>query len=90
MSVNITIPGFLQRATNGIKTAKVHGNTVGECLKKLVELFPPIGNKLLDKQGELLPYVDIRVSGHSAHPEGLAKPVKDGDELYILFILGGG
>lgn len=90
MSVNITIPGFLQRATNGIKTAKVHGNTVGECLKKLVELFPPIGNELLDKQGELLPYVDIRVSGHSAHPEGLAKPVKDGDELYILFILGGG
>lgn len=90
MSVNITIPGFLQRVTNGIKTAEVHGNTVGGCLKKLVELFPPIGNELLDKQGELFPHVDIRVNGHSTHPEGLAKPVKDGDELYILFLLGGG
>jgi len=90
MSVNITIPGYLWRATNGNKTAKVHGNTVGDCLNKLVELFPPIGDKLLDKQGELLPYVEIYVSGHSARPEGLAKLVRDGDELNILFILGGG
>ena len=90
MSVNITIPGFLKRATNGIKTVEVHGNTVGDCLKKLVELFPLIGNELLDKQGELFPHVDIHVNEHSTHTEGSAKPVKDGDEVYILFILGGG
>ena len=90
MSVNITIPGFLQRTTNGIKTAKVHGNTVGDCLYKLVELFPSIGNELLDEQGELLPYVDIRVNRQTGWPEKLAKPVKDGDELHILFMIGGG
>jgi sulfur carrier protein ThiS len=32
----------------------------------------------------------ISVDGESAYPEQLAKPVKEGDELNILLIVGGG
>ena len=34
--------------------------------------------------------VDIQVDGRSVYSEGLTKPVRDGDELSVLFIVAGG
>ena len=90
MSVKISIPWFLQRASNGVKITEVQGDTVGDCLKKLTERFPLLGKELFDKQGKLSPHIDIYIDGQSIYLEGLAKPVKDGSELSILFIVGGG
>ena len=39
---------------------------------------------------QLLSYIDIYVNRESAYPEELNKPVKDGDELHIVIIIGGG
>ena len=73
-----------------MKVAEVNGNTVGECLKHLTAKFPPIEKQLFDEQGKLLSFIDIYVNGLSSYPEKLAKSVKDGDELSIRFIIGGG
>ena len=70
--------------------AEVNGDTVGKCLKHLTEQFPPLENQLFSEQGKLLYYIDIYVNGLSSYPEELDKPVKDGDELSIRFIIGGG
>jgi molybdopterin converting factor small subunit len=90
MGVKISIPWFLQRASNGAKITEVQGGTVGDCLKKLTERFPLLEKELFDKQGKLSPYIDIHVDGQSVYSEGLAKPVEDGSGLSILFIVGGG
>jgi molybdopterin converting factor small subunit len=90
MGVKISIPWFLQRASNGAKITEVQGCTVGDCLKRLTERFPLLEKELFDKQGKLSPYIDIYVDGQSIYSEGLTKPVKDGSELSILFIVGGG
>jgi len=80
----------LQQATNGVKTTEVNGNTVGECLKCLRGKFPRIEEELFNEQGRLRSFIDIYVNGRSASSEGLAKLVKDGDELSIILIIGGG
>lgn len=90
MSIKINITSSLQHATNGVKVAKVNGNTVGECLKHLTEQFPPIEEQLFDKQGNLDAFINIYINGESIYPVELAKPVKDGDKLSILLIIGGG
>ena len=90
MGVKISIPWFLQRASNGAKITEVQGSNVGDCLKRLTERFPLLEKELFDKQGKLSPHIDIYVDGQSVYSEGLAKPVKDGSELSILFIVGGG
>ena len=90
MAVKIKIPWFLQQASNGVAITEVQGNTVGDCLKRLVEQFPRLEKELFDEQGRLAPHVDIYANGQSIHAEGLARPVKDNDELSILFIIGGG
>ncbi len=90
MSVKIDIPYFLQSLTNDTEVAEVNGSTVGECLEHLVKQFPSIKQLLFDKNGKLDMFGDIYVNGGSIYPEGLEKPVKDGDELYIAILVGGG
>jgi MoaD family protein len=90
MSVKVNIPWFLQYQLNGVKVAEVKGNTVSECLASLTKRFPIIVEKLFDEDGKLPPYVDIYVNGENVDPEQLSQPVKDGDEIHIVTITGGG
>jgi len=90
MGVKIYIHPNWQHLTNGMEVVEVKGSTVGQCLDHLVKQFPVIKEWLFGKDGKLLNYIDIYVNLESAFPEELAKPVKDGDELYIIFLFGGG
>ena len=90
MSIKIIIPSYLQSLTNGIEVVEVNGSTVGECLKHLVKQFPGSEGMLFGKNGKLLPYAGIYINGEDAYPDELAKSVEDGDELHILYIIGGG
>ena len=90
MSIKINIASYLQPFTNNMEVVEVNGSTVGGCLNHLVMQFPSIGKDLFDENGKLHHYVAIFVNGESAYPDELAKPVKDGDELHILYIITGG
>ena len=90
MSIKINIPSYMKSFTNNIRVVEVNGSTVGECLNHLVKQFPAIKGQLFSKNGDLFENVIISVNGESAYPEQLAKPVKEGDELNILLIIGGG
>ncbi len=90
MSIKIDIPSYMQSFTNNMEVVEVNGSTVGECLNHLVKQFPGIKGQLLSKDDNLFENIIISINGESAYPEQLAKPVKDGDELNILLIIGGG
>ena len=90
MNIKIDIPSYLQPYINNMEAVGVNGNTVGQCLDHLIRQFPDIRKMLFAKNGKLHGYVGIYVNGEDAYPEDLTKPVKDGDEIYILYIIGGG
>ncbi len=90
MSITINLPHFFHRYTNGQEVIEVEGSTVGQCVAHLVKQFPDIKQRLFNNNGKLHGYIDIYVNGESSYPEGLAKPVQPGGQLYILFILEGG
>jgi molybdopterin converting factor small subunit len=69
---------------------EVRGTTVGECLNQVVKRFPTMKKQLFTPTGKLFDNVLISVNGTSAYPEQLAKPVKEGDELKIVFMISGG
>jgi cellulose biosynthesis protein BcsQ len=46
-NITFEVPLFLDRFTDGVKIAKVNGNTVGECLDDFVRQFPN-AKKLVD------------------------------------------
>ena len=90
MSIKINIPSYMKSFTNNMRVVEVNGSTVGECLNHLVKQFPGMKKQLFSKNGNLFENIIISVNGESAYPEQLAKPVKDGDELNILLLIGGG
>jgi molybdopterin converting factor small subunit len=90
MSVTINLPSYLQPHANNSESVAVRGKTVGECLDNLMKQFPDMKKMLLAKEGHLLPYVSIFIDNEIAYDDMLDKPVKDGDRLYILYIVGGG
>ncbi|MBA7680360.1 hypothetical protein ES703_88675 [subsurface metagenome] len=90
MSIKISIPSYMRSFTNNMKVVEVNGSTVGVCLNHLVKQFPGMKKQLFSKNGNLFENIIISVNGESAYPEQLTKPVKDGDELNIMFVIGGG
>ncbi len=90
MSIKIDISLLSHQYTKGQQIVDVKGSTVGQCLDDLVKQFPGIKQGLFEGNGKLHGYIDIYVNGESTYPELLAKPVKAGDKLYIIFLIGGG
>lgn len=90
MSIKIDIPSYWLPLTNNRAVVEVSGSTVGECLNQMIKQFPDVAQRLFDKNGQLFGDLGIYVNGADAYPEELAKPVKDGDELHIPYIIAGG
>ena len=84
------IPLFLRHLTDGLKTVEVHGRKVGECLHDFIGRFPLARDFLFHRDGGLLGHIDVYVNGVSSFPEELAKGVKSGDRISILFLIEGG
>ena len=83
MSIKIDISLLSNQYTKGQQI-------VGQCLDDLVKQFPGIKQGLFEDNGKLHSYIDVYLNGESAYPELLAKPVRAGDKLYIVFLIGGG
>jgi len=90
MSVKVFLYSGLKEFTDGKNMVEVQGSTVGECLADLIEQFPKMKPELFDKDGKLLGRILVSINLKSAYPEELAKPIKNGDELYILRAIPGG
>jgi molybdopterin converting factor small subunit len=79
-----------QRLAGSQAVVAVSGSTTGECLEDLVREFPAIKQELFDKDGGLLEYLSVFVNREVAFPDELTKPVKHGDEIHIIPLIGGG
>ena len=90
MSIKLTMPIFLQAFTSDKETIEVDGHTVGECLNAVIKIYPGLKKMLVDDKGNLHNYVGIYINGEDAFPEEMKKPVKDGDEVHVLYTLAGG
>jgi molybdopterin converting factor small subunit len=62
---------------------------VGECLKDLVKKYPPLEKEIF-KKGQLNSLIEIYIDGASAYPNEMAKPVKEGDEIDLVYMISGG
>ena len=90
MAVKVHIHTTHRQLTNGAEVVIVEGNTVGECLNRLIQQFPGMERALFAKKDKLLNNVEIYLNHASAYPNELAKPVKEGDEIHLVVMLTGG
>ena len=85
MGVRVWVSGSLRQAGDGKIEEEVVAADVAACLEDLDGRFPGLRARLYKDEGELHAFVDVYVNGESIRSlQGLATPLKDGDEVNIL------
>jgi len=90
MGIKIKLPSSILRFTGDQSVVEVQGNNVGECLNHLQARFPDLKTMLFNDNGELRALFDVYVNNTNTYPEGLGYDLKDGDEILLITIIGGG
>lgn len=89
MTIEISLHRTHRRYTDGKEIIHVEGRTVGECLRDLVEKYPPLEKEIF-KSEKLNSLVEVYLNGESAYPNELIKSVKDGDKINLVYMLSSG
>ncbi len=85
MSITLWLSANMSRVAKGTEGFEVDGETVGECVNELVSLVPAMRNALF-YESRLNANVQVQVNKESVdETERLARKVKDGDEIRIMF-----
>lgn len=91
MPVQVYIPTPFRRATNNKDRVEVEAPDVGRLLDRLEDTFGALKGLVRNDRGEVHAHVNIYVNSEAIDAlEGLATPLKDGDEVTIIPALAGG
>lgn len=91
MSATMRIIPSLRKFTGGHAEVQVSGTTVAECIEDLETQFPGIKHQIFEDNGELRSCFDVYVNSPDSYSfKRMEMPVKDGGELAIIPVFGGG
>ena len=91
MSIMMILPDSLKKWMGNNSEAECEGATVLECVELLENRFNGFKKKIVDEKGN--PCDDVLMFKNGANImglEGLATPVKDGDEISVIPFAAGG
>jgi|WetSurMetagenome_2_1015567.scaffolds.fasta_scaffold1683621_1 sulfur-carrier protein len=90
MSVKVKLHPYFQDVAGCGELVETNGNTVIEVIDDLERQYPGIREQLLDNRGRIQGFVELFLNSDIVFPEETTMLVKDGDEMEILVIAGGG
>ena len=91
MAVKVYIPTPFRRATSNKDKVEVEAADVGRLLDRLEADFSGLKGLVRNERGEIHQHVNIYVNSEGIEAlQGLATPLKDGDEVAIIPALAGG
>jgi sulfur-carrier protein len=90
MSVKVHFFSSFQPYVQNQAYIETTGLTIGDCLKNIIKKYPDIKRELFFSNGRLRKQIGIYLNGQNAYPNELARPVKEEDEIYIMWVLAGG
>jgi molybdopterin converting factor small subunit len=86
--VEVRLAALLHSYTQGAAVVQARGATIAEVLDDLDRRYRGIRFRLMDEQDRLRPHMRLFLNGADARD--VARPVADGDEIYIVGALSGG
>lgn len=90
-AIRVRIPAALRAQTNGDTEVEVDAANVKDVVGALEARYPGLGERLLDERGDLRRFINIYVNGEDVRfLDGMATPIKQGDELSIIPAVAGG
>ncbi len=87
----VRIPTPLRGLSGGKDVLSTTAADLRGCITELETMHPGFRERLCDESGEIRRFVNIYVNGDDVRfLEGLATPLKDGDEISIVPAVAGG
>jgi molybdopterin synthase sulfur carrier subunit len=87
----VLIPQPLRSLTGNLSKVSGEGSTLVQLVANLEGSYPGMKERVLDESGQLRRFVNIYVNGEDVRfSDGLATPLKDGDEISIVPAVAGG
>ncbi len=91
MAINVRIPQPLRNLTGNQSTVSAGGETLLACIAHLDSSYPGIRERVMDEAGQIRRFVNVYINGDDVRfMDGLATPLKDGDEVSIVPAVAGG
>ena len=91
MAVNVRIPQPLRNLTGNQSTVAATGDTLLACIANLDSTYPGIRERVMDEAGAIRRFVNVYINGDDVRfLDGLATPLKDGDEVSVVPAVAGG
>jgi molybdopterin converting factor small subunit len=91
MSIILAIPAPYRKLSGGKAELTLTASDVRQAIASIQRDYPELAARLLTAKGSLNPYVSLYLNGNHLHGEaGLSHPLKDGDRLLMMPVVGGG
>ncbi len=91
MTVKVRIPTPLRSLTGGRSEIFARGDTVAVLIETLDQEHPGLKARLFETEGQLRRFINIYVNDEDIRfHQGVATPVKAGDEISIVPAIAGG
>lgn len=91
MTITIKIPSVWRPLISGASHVEVQADTVSGALNGLIKRFPQLNSQLFNDKQEVNETLNLFVNQeHIRFRGGLAAPLQDGDEIYIVPMITGG
>ncbi len=90
MGCKVVIAEAFRLAAGGLEEVESQGKTIGECLRETVDRAPALQKVWFNADGGLSKYLILTVNGENISVKELDRPVKEGDEIYPILLIGGG
>jgi adenylyltransferase/sulfurtransferase len=91
MAVSVYVPSPFRRLTGNRSLVKAHGKDVAELLEDLERRFPGFRSLVFNDQNQIPAHINIYVNNREISTlEGMATPLRDGDQVAVIPALAGG
>ncbi|GAC1647828.1 MAG: MoaD/ThiS family protein [Herpetosiphon sp.] len=89
--VAVRIPAQIGRVFGAQAWEQVEAAHVSDLISLLDARFPGLGERLTEPNGEMRRWINVFVDGEDIHAlGGMATPLRDGAEVYIVPAVAGG
>ena len=91
MTITIKVPALWRPLSGGCSRIPLQASTVAEALDELIKQYPQLDSQLFNERREVNEALNLFVNQeHIRYRGGLAAPLRDGDEVYIVQVFSGG
>jgi molybdopterin converting factor small subunit len=90
VGIQVFLHPHFNDVVKGAQTVEAVGETMMQVIEDIEGKYPGFKAEVIDEVGKFRGFLEIFLNGQALFPDETGKKVKDGDEIAIFVMVGGG